>query len=82
MRSTFLVVDSAIVVGYSATNWGPLIVVDVEDGLKFACIDISSQQQKRKKALCIQTDLFLSFPITEPSFPINPLVWGFSDHFN
>ena len=48
------------------------IVVDVEDGLKFACIDFSSQQQKRRKALCIQTDLFLSFPITQPSFPINP----------
>ena len=51
-----------------------IIVVDVEDGLKFACIDFSSQQQKRRKALCIQTDLFLSFPITQPSFPINPLV--------
>ena len=53
---------------------GMAIVVDVEDGLKFACIDFSSQQQKRKKALCTQTDLFLSFPITQPSFPINPLV--------
>ena len=50
------------------------IVVDVEDGLKFACIDFSSQQQKRRKALCIKTDLFLSFPITQPSFPINSLV--------
>ena len=54
----------------------PTIVVDIEDGLKFACIDFSSQQQKRRKALFIQTDLFLSFPITQPRFPINPLVWG------
>ena len=37
---------------------GMSIVVDVEDGLKFACIDFSSQKQKRRKALCIQTDLF------------------------
>ena len=28
-------------------------VVDVEDGLKFTCIHFSSQQQKRRKALCI-----------------------------
>ena len=41
------------------------------DGLKFACMDFSSQQQKRRKALCIQTDLFLSFLITQLSFPIN-----------
>ena len=50
------------------------IVVDVEDGLEFACIDFSSQQQKRGKALFIKTDLVLSFLITQPSFPINPLV--------
>ena len=51
------------------------IVVDVEDGLEFACIDFSLRQQKRRKVLCIQTDLFFNFPITQPSFPINPLVW-------
>ena len=44
------------------------------DGLKFTCIDFSSQQQKRRKALCIQTDLFLSFLITQLSFPINGYV--------
>ena len=56
------------------------IVVDIEiNKLKFACIVFSSQQQKRRKALCIQTDLFLSFPITQPSFPINPLVWLWYD---
>ena len=33
------------------------------------------QQQKRRKALCIQTDLFLSFLITQLSSPINGYVW-------
>ena len=44
------------------------------DGLKFVCIDFSSQQQKRRKALCIQTDLFLSFRIALPSFRIERYV--------
>ena len=51
------------------------IVVDVEDGLKFACIDSSSQQQKRRKALCIQTDLFLSCPKSKGSCPNTGIVW-------
>ena len=49
------------------------IVVGVKDGMKFVCIDFSSQEQKSRKALCIQTDLFLSFLITQLSFPINVL---------
>ena len=47
------------------------IPVHYYDGLKFACMDFSSKQQKRRKALCIQTDLFLSFLITQLSFLIN-----------
>ena len=52
------------------------------DGLKFACMDFSSQQQKRRKAPCIQTYLFLSFLITQLSFPINVRVWYWSIAFS
>ena len=51
------------------------IEVELDEGFNFAGIVFSSQQQKRRKALCIQTDLFLSFPITQLSFPINGWVW-------
>ena len=51
------------------------IPVHYYDGLKFACMDFSSKQQKRRKALCIQTDLFLSFLITQLNFPINGQVF-------
>ena len=46
------------------------------DGLKFACIDFSSQQQKRRRFAYRQT-CFLSFLITQLSFPINGRVWGY-----
>ena len=53
-------------------SWGAIltIVVDVEDGLKFACIDFSSQQQKRRKALYIGTDRpVFEFPNCSAEFP-------------
>ena len=68
---------------YSATTTAPHlsgIRSHYYDGLKFVCIDFSSQQQKRRKALCIQTDLFLSFRIALPSFRIKQYVcvWALS----
>ena len=58
------------------------ILFQSEDVLKFACIDFSSQHQKRRKALCIQTDLFLSCPKSKGSCPNTGIVWarGASKH--
>ena len=56
----------------SFLTWYPeavLIVVDLKDELNF-----SSQQQKRRKALCIQKDLCRVFQ-SQQSFLINSLVW-------
>ena len=53
-----------------------IILFQSEDVLKFACIDFSSQHQKRKKALCIQTDLFLSCPKSKGSCPNTGIVWS------
>ena len=50
------------------------ILFQSEDVLKFACIDFSSQHQKRRKALCIQTDLFLSCPKSKGSCPNTGIV--------
>ena len=79
--SAFIYIDILSIPGWKRMQepgvwWGPSIPVHYYDGLKFACMDFSSKQQKRRKALRIQTDLFLSFLITQLSFPINEQVWG------
>ena len=50
------------------------ILFQSEDVFKFVCIDFSSQHQKRRKALCIQTDLFLSCPKSKGSCPNTGIV--------
>ena len=54
---------------------GGFILFQSEDVFKFACIDFSSQHQKRRKALCIQTDLFLFCPKSKGSCPNTGIVW-------
>ena len=55
-------------------HWVQIILFQSEDVLKFVCIDFSSQHQKRRKALCIQTDLFLSCPKSKGSCPNTGIV--------
>ena len=48
--------------------WGWRIVVDVEGGLKFGCIDFSSQQKKKEGALHTDRPVF-EFPNHTAQFP-------------
>ena len=49
-----------------------VIVVHVEDGLKFGCIDFSSQQQKKKEGALHTDRPVFEFPNHTAEFPNQP----------